>query len=67
VRRRSEPNPEAIIRTITVSLIGATVLVAGLILIRQQKQVEGPSIKDVRPGETVPSEISLERLRELGY
>jgi hypothetical protein len=42
-------------------------LAAGLVLIRQQRQIDGPRLKDVPPGETVPTEISLERLRELGY
>lgn len=58
---------EAAIRTFTVSLIGVAALAAGLVLIRQQRQVENPRLRDVPPGETVPTEISLDRLRELGY
>jgi hypothetical protein len=58
---------EASIRTLVVSLIGVAALTAGLVLIRQQKQVGLPQIKEVPPGESVPGTISLERLRELGY
>ena len=55
------------IRTLTVNLIGAAALVAGLVFIRQQKQSDVPQLKNVPPGESVPAQISLERLRELGY
>ncbi|MGD2070986.1 MAG: hypothetical protein PVI57_20120 [Gemmatimonadota bacterium] len=55
------------IRTLTVSLIGAAALVAGLVVFRQQKQSDTSQVKNVPPGESVPAEISLERLRELGY
>jgi hypothetical protein len=58
---------EASIRTLVVSLIGAAALTAGLVLIRQQKQVGLPQVREVPPGENVPGTISLERLRELGY
>lgn len=56
-----------LIRTFTVSLLGVAALAAGLMLLRQQKQVESPRLKEVPAGESVPSQISLERLRELGY
>ncbi len=49
----------------TYKLLGVAALVAGLLLIRQQKQEE-PVAGELPPGESVPSEISLERLRELG-
>jgi hypothetical protein len=58
---------EASIRTLVVSLIGVAALTAGLVLIRQQKQVGFPQVREVPPGENVPGTISLERLRELGY
>jgi len=45
--------------------LGAAALAAGLLLIRQQKQ-EVKVVAELAPGESVPSEISLERLRELG-
>ena len=59
--------PEAAIRTFFVSLIGAAAFTAGLVLFRQQKQVESIRPRAVPAGETVPRAISLERLRELGY
>jgi hypothetical protein len=58
---------EASIRALVVSLVGVAALTAGLVLIRQQKQVGVPQVREVPPGENVPGEISLERLRELGY
>ena len=62
-----EPFPEVPIRALVVSLVGAAALTAGLVLIRQQRQVEEPRVKEIPAGETVPGSISLERLRELGY
>ena len=60
--------PGGPIRTLAVSLIGAAALAAGLVFIHQQKQVDAPQrLKQTPPGETVPADISLERLRELGY
>jgi hypothetical protein len=56
------------IRTFAVSLIGAAALAAGLVLIRNQKNLEAlPAVRDVPAGETVPSTISLDRLRASGY
>jgi len=52
---------------LTVSLIGAAALAAGLVLIRQQRQVDPHRLREVPPGETLPTEISLDRLRESGY
>ena len=54
------------IRTFTVSLLGAIVLAAGLVMIRNQKVEEREKGKEIPPGETVRGEISLDRLRELG-
>lgn len=54
------------IRTLAVSLLGAAVLAAGLLVIRHQKIEEQETRKEIRPGETVRSDISLDRLRELG-
>jgi hypothetical protein len=64
---RTHPRQEAPIRTFTVSLIGVAALAAGLLLIRQQRQVDPSRLKEVPPGETLPTEISLDRLRESGY
>ena len=62
------PHPGGPIRTLAVSLIGAAALAAGLVFIHQQKQVDAPQrLKQTPAGETVPADISLERLRELGY
>lgn len=64
----THPAPRGgLIRTFTVSLIGVAALAAGLLLIRQQKQVDGPGFKDIPPGETVPAELSLDRIRAVGY
>ena len=56
-------------RTLTVGLLGAAALAAGLLLVRQQRlvpeQLEGP--KEVPAGESHPGQISLERIRALGY
>lgn len=55
------------IRTFAVSLIGAAALTAGLLLLRQHKEAVTPIVASVPPGESVPGEISLERLRERGF
>ncbi len=57
---------EGSIRKVMYSLLGAAALAAGLLLIRQQKQEDLKVVGELAPGESVPSEISLERLRELG-
>jgi hypothetical protein len=62
----SERTWEGTIRKVTYSLLGAAALAAGLLLIRQQKQEDPRVAGELAPGEAVPSEISLERLRELG-
>lgn len=66
-------NPKAkeeAIRKFTVSLVGAATLVAaGLALLRQGTSRVAPAeatADEVPPEETVPSQIRLERLRELG-
>ena len=62
-------NAGGAIRKITVSLIGAAALAAGLALLRQgssrSEQIEA-TVDEVPPGESVPGTIRLERLRELG-
>ena len=64
--RITERTREGNIRKVTYSLLGAVALAAGLLLIRQQKQEDLKVAGELAPGEAVPSEISLERLRELG-
>lgn len=59
--------PEDTIRNFVVSLLGAAALTAGLLLLRHHKEVVTPTAASVPPGESVPGEISLERLRERGF
>ena len=55
-------------RTLTVSLLGAAAVAASLVLLRQQRAEDTrPQTRVVPPGETIPAEISLERLRERGF
>lgn len=58
---------EVPIRTLVVGLVGVAAFTAGLVFIRQQKQVVLPRLGVVPAGESMPATISLERLRELGY
>ena len=55
-----------IIRKVTLGIVGAAAAVASLLLIRQTKQLPSKETLDLPAGETVPGNISLERLRELG-
>lgn len=55
-------------RTLTVSLLGAAAVAASLVLLRQQREQETrPQTRSVPPGETLPTSISLDRIRELGF
>ena len=65
IEREKHPR-ETEMRTLTYSLLGAAAIAAGVLLVRQQKQVEEERPKQVPAGETVPAVISLEKLRELG-
>jgi hypothetical protein len=58
---------EALIRTFLVSLLGAATLTAGVLLIRQRREVETEVKRQVPAGEETARNISLERLRELGF
>jgi hypothetical protein len=54
-------------KKLTLGLLGAVAVATTLLLVRQQKEVEGG--KDARlvpAGETKPVELSLQRIRELG-
>jgi len=55
-----------IIRKVTLGILGAAAAVASLLVIRQTKQITPKEAADVPAGETVPGNISLDRLRELG-
>ena len=51
----------------TLGLLGALAVATTVLLVRQQKEVEGGKETRLVPaGETKPSELSLERIRELG-
>lgn len=53
---------------VTLGILGAVALAAGVLLARQQRTVERPRDRDAVPaGETQPAHISLEKLRSLGY
>jgi hypothetical protein len=51
-------------RRMTFGFLGMAAVAASLLLIRSQRDDE--EVAFVPPGETVPGEIQLERLRELG-
>jgi hypothetical protein len=51
----------------TLGFLGALAMATTVLLVRQQKEVEGGKEARLVPaGETQPSELSLERIRELG-
>jgi hypothetical protein len=55
-------------RALTVGIIGAAALVAGIIIVREIRNGDDPSrSRELRAGETEPSYLSLERIRSLGY
>ena len=55
-------------RTLTLGLIGAAALAAGIALVRQPRDPEAtpPRLKNTPAGESAQATISLERIRELG-
>lgn len=55
-------------RTLTLSLIGAAALAAGIVLVRQPREPEdtAPRVRDNPAGETTQGAISLDRIRALG-
>ncbi|MGI9627287.1 MAG: hypothetical protein ACR2QM_10665 [Longimicrobiales bacterium] len=62
-------NAGGVIRKFSVSLLGTAALAAGLVLLRQgnpRPEPETATVDEVPPGETVPAQISLDKLRELG-
>ena len=51
----------------TFGLLSAAALATTILLVRQQKELESKELHGVVPaGETQPTNISLERIRELG-
>lgn len=53
-------------KNFAIGLLGAAALATTILLVRQQKQVETGDARLIPGGETQPSTISLERIRELG-
>lgn len=55
-------------RALTVGLIGAAALAAGLLLVREIRAEDpAPRDREVPAGENQPTTISLDRIRALGY
>ena len=50
----------------TLGLLSAAALATTILLVRQQKEVESSEPRVVPAGETQPTNLSLERIRELG-
>ena len=54
-------------KKLTLGLLGAVAVATTILLVRQQKEVEGgKETKLVPAGESKPAQLSLERIRELG-
>lgn len=66
--RRSFSHQEGPIRTVVVSLIGVAAIAAGVALLRQDRESgdRNRKVREVPPGESIPSTIVLERLRQAG-
>jgi hypothetical protein len=54
-------------KALTVGLIGAAALVAGILIVREIRAGDTPRSRELRAGESEPSYLSLERIRKLGY
>jgi hypothetical protein len=55
-------------RPLTVGLIGAVALVAGILIVREIRAADdAPRSRELRAGEREPSNLSLDRIRSLGY
>ncbi len=54
------------LKRMTMGLLGAAAVAASVLLIRSQKEEQDHATEVVPPGESVPSEIHLDKLRELG-
>jgi hypothetical protein len=53
-------------KNFAIGLLGAAALATTILLVRQQKEVEAKDPRLIAAGEAQPSDISLERIRELG-
>jgi len=53
-------------KNFAIGLLGAAALATTILLVRQQKEVESSDIRLIPAGESQPTTISLQRIRELG-
>lgn len=53
-------------KSFTLGLLGAAALATTILLVRQSKEATQSEPRVIPAGETQPSTISLERIRELG-
>jgi hypothetical protein len=53
-------------KKLAIGLLGAAAVATTVLLVRQQKDLDGRDQRLVPAGETKPAELSLERIRELG-
>ncbi len=53
-------------KNFAMGLLGAAALATTILLVRQSKELETRDARLIPAGETQPSNISLERMRELG-
>ena len=53
-------------KNFAIGILGAAALATTILLVRQQKEVELKYPTLIPAGETQPTNISLERIRELG-
>jgi hypothetical protein len=54
--------------TLTVGILGAVALTAGILLVRQQRSMERPQDTEIAPaGESQPAQISLDKIRARGF
>ena len=63
-RVNQNPRKEAIIRKLTLGIVGAAAVAAGLLLVRQQKQSQPKEA--IAEAESASATLKLERMRELG-
>lgn len=55
-------------RPLTVGLIGAAALIAGILIVREIRAGDDtPRSREIRAGEREPSVLSPDRIRSLGY
>ena len=53
-------------KNLAIGLLGAAALATTILLVRQQKEVDSSDVRLIRAGESQPTTISLQRIRELG-